>query len=138
MRIGVAEFLETVSKLKKRDEKVNALKHNDSFIIRTILQGVFDTRVKWLLPEGTPPFKPNTLPDQENVLIKEGRKLIYFVEGGNNTLKQNKREMMFIELLEVVAPKDALLLCSIKDKKLPFKGITADIVNDAFPGLLPA
>jgi hypothetical protein len=137
MRVGIAEFLEKVSKLKKREEKIEALKFNDSFQIRTILQGAFDPRIKWALPEGTPPYNPSTLVDQENVLINGCRKLIYFVEGGAPGLKQLKRETMFIELLETVAPADAKLLCAIKDKKMPYKGITVDIVREAFPDLLP-
>ena len=135
-RIGVAEFLEKVSKLKKKEEKVAALKHNDSFVIRTILQGAFDPRVKWALPEGTPPYKVNDLVDQENVLIRECRRLVHFIEGGNPGLKQMRRETLFVELLESVAPKDAELLCAIKDKKFPYKGITADVVKEAFPGLI--
>jgi hypothetical protein len=136
-RIGVAEFLEKVSKLKKKEEKVVALQHNDSYIIRTILQGAFDPRVKWLLPEGIPPYKPSELVDQENVLIREARRLIHFVEGGNPGLKQLRRETLFVELLESIHPLDAKLLCAMKDKKLPFKGITEDVVKEAFPGLLP-
>lgn len=136
MVVGIAEFLEKVSKLKKKDEKVAALKYNDSFPLRTILQGAFDPRIKWLLPEGIPPFRKNELPDQEPVLIRECRKLAYFVEGGSN-LKPLKRESMFVELLENVAPADAVLLCSIKDKKLPYKGIDESIVREAFPDLLP-
>jgi len=137
MRVGVAEFLEKVSKLKKKEEKVAALKANDSFVLRTILQGAFDPRIKWLLPEGEPPYKPNDLVDQENVLIKDARKLAYFVEGPYPGLKQVKREAMFIEMLETVAPADAKMLCAIKEKKLPWKGITVDIVNEAFPGFIP-
>jgi hypothetical protein len=136
-RVGVAEFLEKVSKLKKKEEKVAALKANDSFVIRTIMQGAFDPRVKWLLPEGEPPYRVNDLVDQENVLIKDARKLAYFVEGGYPNLKQTKREMMFIEMLETVTPADAKLLCAIKEKKLPWKSITADIVKEAFPGMMP-
>jgi len=137
MRIGVAEFLEKVSKLKKKEEKIAALQHNNSFVIRSILQGVFDPRIKWSLPEGIPPYKPSELQDQENVLIRECRRLVHFIEGGNPGLKQLRRETLFVEMLEAVAPEDAKLLCSIKDKKLPYKGITADIVKEAFPGLLP-
>jgi hypothetical protein len=137
MRVGVAEFLEKVSKLKKKEERIDALKANDSFVIRTILQGAFDPRVKWALPEGEPPYKPNDLVDQENVLIHDARKLIHFIEGGTPGLKQLKREAIFIEMLESVAPADAKLLCSIKEKKLPWKGITPEIVKEAFPGLLP-
>jgi hypothetical protein len=137
VRIGVAEFLEKVSKLKKKEEKVAALKSNDSFVLRTILQGAFDPRIKWLLPEGDPPYKINDLVDQENVLIRDARKLTYFIEGGHPGLKQLKREALFIEMLETVAPADAKMLCAIKDKKLPWKGITPEIINEAFPGFIP-
>lgn len=136
MRIGVAEFLEKVSKLKKKEDKVNALKANDSYVLRTILQGAFDPRVKWALPEGVPPFRKNDLVDQENVLIKDARKLVYFVEGGPN-LKPLKRETMFIEFLESLAPADADMIIAIKEKKLPWKGITEDMVREAFPNMLP-
>ena len=137
MRVGVAEFLEKVSKLKKKEEKVAALKANDSFVIRTIMQGAFDPRIVWALPEGEPPYKPNDLVDQENVLIHDARKLIHFVEGGNPGLKQIKREALYVEMLETVTPADAKMLVAIKDKKLPWKGITADVVKEAYPGLLP-
>lgn len=136
-RVGIAEFFDKVSKLKKREDKIAALQYNDSFEIRTILQGAFDPRIKWLLPEGEPPYNPNKLVDQENVLIKECRKLVYFIEGGAPNLKQLRRETMFVELLESVAPADAKLLCAIKEKKFPYKGITVDIVREAFPNLLP-
>jgi hypothetical protein len=135
-RVGIAEFFENLSKIKKREDRVNVLRQNDHFAIKTILQGAFDSRVKWLLPEGVPPYKVNELVDQENVLIKDCRKLVYFVEGGHPNLKQLKREAMFIELLESVAPADAKLLCAIKDKKFPYKNVTADIVSEAFPGLI--
>lgn len=136
MVTGIAETFEKINKLKK-NERAAELKKHDNFAVRTILQGCFDPRVKWLLPEGTPPYKPSTLVDQENVLIHDARKLVYFVEGGAPGLKQTKREMLFIEMLETVAPKDAELLVAIKDKKFPFKGITKDIIKEAFPGLIP-
>ena len=137
MRIGVAEFLEKVSKLKNKQDKIGALKANDSYVLRTILQGTFDPRIKFLLPEGEPPYKPNDLVDQENVLIRDARKLAYFVEGLHPNLNQIKRELMFIEMLETVTPADAKMLCSMKEKKSPWKGLTADIVKEAFPGFIP-
>lgn len=137
IRVGVAEFLEKVSKLKKKEDKVEALRMNDSYVIRTILQGAFDPRIKWLLPPGIPPYKVSQLVDQENVLIKDARKLVYFVEGGGSHLKPLKRETMFVEFLESLAPTDAVLICNIKEKKLPFKGITVDVINEAFPNFIP-
>lgn len=135
--IGMAEFLEKVSKLKKKDEKVAALRHNDSFQLRTTLQGIFDPNIRFLLPEGEVPFKPNDLPDQESVYLRECRKLAYYVQGGSPVRNQTQREMMFIQLLENLDKRDAVMMVYMKDKKSPWKGITYDIVREAFPDMLP-
>jgi hypothetical protein len=42
---------------------------------------------------------------------------------------------MFVELLQSITPEDAKLLTSIKDKKLPYNGLTAKTVLKAYPGL---
>lgn len=136
MVVGLHEFLLKVSKLKKTEQKVQALHENDTFALRTVLQGVFDPKVKFLLPPGEPPYKANELVDQEHVLHREAEKIRYFVEGFYPDLNQNKREMMFIEMLERVAPDDAKLLVAMKDKKLPFKGITIEHVLKGLPGLI--
>jgi hypothetical protein len=135
MQVSLSEFLEKVSKLKKTQEKVEAIKANDSFPLRVIMQAAFDPKVEFLLPPGTPPYKPNDLVDLEHVLIREARMIQYFVKGFHDNLPQTKREQMFISLLENVDPKDALLLCAIKEKKLPYKGITIQHVLEGLPGL---
>lgn len=136
MVIGMSEFLQKVAKLKRTQEKVDALRHNDSIQLRIILQGAFDPSVVWLLPPGEPPYKPNELVDQQHVLLKECEKLRYFIKGFYDNLNQTKRETMFVELLERVDPEDAKLLCAIKDKKLPFNGITLQHVKEGLPGLI--
>jgi hypothetical protein len=136
MQVSVAEFLEKVGKLKKTQEKIDALKYNDSAVLRIVLQAAFDPKVEFLLPEGEPPYKPNDLVDLEHVLVRESRMIQYFVKGFHDDLPQNKREQMFVSLLENVDPKDAKLLCAIKDKKLPFKGITLQHVVEGLPGLI--
>lgn len=132
---GMAEFLSEVGALKKTSEKVEALKFNDSMQLRIILQGCYDSTVKWLLPEGPVPYTPNGLVDQEHVLLHNVEKLRYYIEGFYPNLRPAKRETMFIQLLENCAPKDAQLLCQIKDK-VPFKGITLAMINEAFPGMI--
>ena len=138
MQTGIYEFLKRVSELKSTKEKIATLKANDAKVLRTILQGAFDPSVIWLLPEGRPPFIQNQLVDQENVLIREitNNKILYFIKGFYDNLDPKKREAMFIQLLERVDKHDAELLVSIKDKKLPFNGITLQIVKDAFPGMI--
>lgn len=136
MAVGIAEFLEKVGKLKTNQEKAEALRVNDHVAMRTVLQGIFDPGIEFELPPGEPPYKPNTLVDQQSVLFREARKIQYFVKGVYPGLKQIKREQMFIEMLENVDPLDAKMLVSMKDKKLFCKGITIQNVKEGLPGLI--
>jgi hypothetical protein len=134
-RKSIAWILSFTSKLPTEEEQIKCLQANDNFAIRTILAGAFDPRIKWLLPEGDAPYTPCEYPNMENSLYIEARRLYLFVEGGNNGLTPLKRESMFIELLQTVCPDDAKLLIAIKDKKLPFEGLSAKTVLKAFPNL---
>ena len=137
MKLGVAEILEKTSGMTSRSDRIRMLQENNSVALQTVLRGAFDPTVKWLLPEGDPPYKPNDLVDQEHIFYHECRKMYLFVEGGNPDLKQLRREALFVQLLETVDAKDAKLLLAIKDKHLPYPGVTPDIIKEAFPGLLP-
>lgn len=54
-------------------------------------------------------------------------------------LPKYKREMMFTQILESIPADDAKLLLAIKNKTLTkLYPIVPDVVNKAFPGLLPA
>jgi hypothetical protein len=135
MVVGMAEFLEKVGKLRKNQEKIDMLKANDTVALRVILQAAYDPSVKFLLPPGAPPYKKNELVDQEHIFHKEATYIRYFVEGFYPNLPQKKREIMFIQFLERLAPADAELLCQVKDKK-QIKGITIGHVKEAFPDLI--
>jgi hypothetical protein len=135
-RKSLYELLEEVSKCKKTDEKINKLREFDNAALRAILKYALDPTIKFVLPHGAPPYKPCEFLDQEARLYSEIRRLYLFCENGNNNLSKLKREMLYIQLLESIDKNDAKLLNSVKDKKLPFKGITAKIVNEAFPGLI--
>ena len=134
---GIAEFLEEIGRFKKRNEKVFAIRNNDSKQLRIILQGIYDPDVKWALPPGAPPYTPNALVDQEHVLIKDVEKLKYFIEAFYPTLKQAKREAMFIEMLERVSPKDAHLLVHHLKEKKPLPGLPLDLIVEALPNMIP-
>lgn len=134
-RKSIAWILEFTSKLPNEQEQIKCLQANDNTAIRTVLKFCFDPAIVWALPEGDPPYKPCEYPNLENMLYSEARRLYLFVEGGNPNLKTLKRESMFIDLLQCITPEDAKLLVSIKDKKLPFKGLKASTVQKAFPGI---
>lgn len=136
MKVGIAEILERVSKQETKEAKIEMLRKHNSVPLQTILKAALDPSIKWNLPKGDPPYKPCEYLDQENMLYSETRRLYLFWEGGNPNLTTVKREALFINLLESLAPADAKLICAAKDKKLPYKGLTAKLINEAFPGLI--
>jgi hypothetical protein len=136
MRLGIFQILEETSKLKGNEDKINFLRSNSSPALQQILKYALDPSIVWDLPAGAPPFKPCIYPAQEMRLFAETRRLYLFLKGGNPNLTKLKREALYIELLESIHPEDAKLLVSIKDKKIPYKGITAKLIKEAFPGLI--
>ena len=134
-RKSIAWILEFTAKLPNEQEQIRCLQANDNNAIRTVLKFCFDPNINWLLPEGTPPYKASEFPNLENMLYSEARRLYLFVEGGNPNLKPLKRESMFVDLLQCITPDDAKLLCSIKEKTLPFKGLKPTTIQKAYPGL---
>jgi hypothetical protein len=66
----------------------------------------------------------------------EYKNLYHFVKGGNNSLSNVRREIMFINLLQGLHPKEAEVLILTKDKKVTDKyKITFEIVKEAFPDI---
>lgn len=136
MQLAIFEILEAASKLKTEDEKIQYLrKHEDNNVLKTILAGAFYEGIKWNLPPGVPPYRPCDPVNAENFLYGEARRLYLFCEGGPE-MSNLRRESLFIELLESVHPLDALILLSMKEKKLPYEGITKSLISKAFPGLI--
>ena len=136
MKLGVAEILKKASEITNENERIDWLRKNNSVALESMLRGAYDPKIVWLLPEGIPPYKPNDLVDQHHRLFTEARKLYLFIEGGNPNLKQVRREQLFIELLETVDPEDAKLLLSVKEKHIPYPGVTKEVVAKAFPNIL--
>jgi hypothetical protein len=58
------------------------------------------------------------------------------VKGGNDSLSSLRRETMFIQILEGLHPKEAELLCLVKDKKLATQyKVNKDIITEAYPDI---
>jgi hypothetical protein len=136
MKLSVSEILSNASKLDSDEQRIAYLKQNYSVALESILRGAFDPSIKWLLPEGRPDYKKNDLVDLEHIFYTECRRLYLFIEGGNPNLKQLKREQLFIEMLENIDVNDAELLLYVKDKTMPYEGITEDLIRKGFPGIL--
>lgn len=133
---GIAEILKMVSEQKTTEDKVRKLQELNTPVLQQVLRYALDPSIKWKLPEGEPPYKPSPYDDTQAMLYQEARRMYLFIEGGNDNLTPLRREQLFISFLESIDKEDAKLMIAAKDKKIPYKGITAKLVNTAFPGLI--
>ncbi len=160
----VFEILELASSQRTTAKKVEVLQKYEDNSVKSVLIWNFDDSVVSMIPEGEVPYgDPNeqTVFDgslSENIvnetkgglsatgqdldgrnktsLRKEWTTLYNFVKGGNDTLTKTRREMMFINLLRGLHPKEAELLCLVKDKQLQSKyRLTKANVQEAYPDI---
>ena len=69
-------------------------------------------------------------------LRREWTNLYNFVQGGNANLNGMRREVMFINMLQGLHPKEAEVLVKVKDKKLTdLYNVPFDIVKEAYPDI---
>jgi len=131
-----SEVLDKVSKLKTKEEKISYLRKYNTDALRMVIKASFDPKIEWSLPEGEVPYTPTEAPEgtEHTLLAHEARKLYHFIKGGNPQITQNKREAMFVQMLEGLHESEAKLLVAAKDKKLHqvYKGLSANVVKAAF------
>ena len=132
----LSEVLQKLGKIKSKTDKVLYLKDNNTDARRQIIKSSFDPKIKWALPYGEVPYVQNEAPEgtEHNVLSYEVRKIYHFIESGNSKISQNKREMMFVQMLEGLHPDEADVLVAAKDKILhqKYKGLSINVVKEAF------
>lgn len=134
---AISKILKEASEKKTRKEKIEFLQsHYPNQAMMTLIKMAYDPNVEMDLPEGVPPYKPCEYLDQDARLYQEMRKMYIFIKGQADNVHRIKKETMFIQILETVDPKDAELLVAVKDKKLPYKGLTKKLIEEAFPNLL--
>ena len=133
----MSEIATKVNNAKDKPRKLKVLKDHDSVPLRQILKGAFDPKIEWLLPKGDDiPFNKNDAPigTEHTILSQEAKRLYLFTKGGDNTLSQNKRETLFIQMLEGLSAQEADFLVTVVNKKVnnKYKGFTANLVKEAF------
>ena len=160
----VFEILELASSQRSSAKKVEVLKKYEDDSVKAVLIWNFDDSVISVVPEGEVPYgDPNEQSVfegslSENIanetkgglsatgqdldgrnktsLRKEWTTLYNFVKGGNDSLTKTRREMMLINLLRGLHPKEAELLCLVKDKLLQTKyKLTKANVQEAYPDI---
>ena len=132
----MSEIATKINNAKDKPRKLKVLKDHDSVPLRQVLKGAFHPDIKWLLPKGDVPYTPNDAPlgTDHTILSQEAKRLYLFIEGGDNTITQNKRETTFVQMLEGLSAEEAQFLIAVVNKKVnnKYKGFTANLVKEAF------
>jgi hypothetical protein len=132
---SVHDILTTISETKKSAYKYKAnrvayLKQNESFELKSVLQGAFNEKVKFELPEGEPPeHKKGTRVPFKNSLSQFAELL--------KPQKKMVREAAFLKILAGCDENETKIIVAIKDKTLYslYPGIYLEIAKEAFPKL---
>ena len=160
----VHEVLELASSQRANARKVEALQRYEDDAVKVVLKWNFDNNIVSVLPEGEVPYAEEedqlvysgslsenlrreaaggdsaTAQDMDGrgrtTLRREWKNLYHYVRGGNDGLTKTRREMMFINLLKGLHPKEAEILVLIKDGNLEDKyKISKKNVKDAYPAM---
>ena len=134
----IFEILDLVGAQRSKAKKVEILQEYRDPSLVSILIWNFDDTVISVIPEGEVPYNPNEVPvgTDHTSLRREYKNLYHFVQGGNTSLSTIRRETMFIQMLEGLHPREAEILCLIKDKKLTTKyKLTYEVVKEAYPDI---
>ena len=160
----IFEILELVDAQKTNAKKVEVLQNYEHDSIKTVFVWNFDSSVVSLLPPGAVPYGETNAQTtfagtlSENIakeaaggesatgqdldgrnktsIRHEYKNFYHFVQGGNNSLTTTRREMIFINMLQGLHPKEAEVLCLVKDKDLESKyKVSIDQVKQAYPNM---
>jgi hypothetical protein len=143
IRVYFTEVLAECGKRKTRNERIELLRTfrdknaETKITVQKIMEWLTHEKVVLALPEGTPPFKSETIGDYNLsplTLLKALDRASYFVKGYNNFIQSNiKREHFFTQTLESMFKPDAEFYCMLKDRKITgIHGVTVQLLIDAY------
>jgi len=132
----VSKILKDANSIRSKADRIKFLRsHKQNKAMVTLLQLAFDPTIIFHLPKGEPPYKPSEVDTENTMLYREIRRLYIFIMD-DMKISNAKREQIFVEILETIDPEDAKLLIAVKDKTIPYKGITKKLIEETFPTLI--
>jgi hypothetical protein len=156
------EVFDLAVKQRSNAKKVEVLQEYKDPSMMAVFIWNYDESIRSAIPEGNVPFaeareigvvgNDTSFSDSLNKQIvstemidsygsnnrttirREYNNFFNFLVGGNDGLSNIRRETMFINMLQGLHPREAEIICLVKDKKLQSKyNISFDVVKEAFP-----
>jgi hypothetical protein len=110
--------------------------------LEQVLQYAMHPELNFDLPVSDPPFKRDLdvpLGMSYSTLQLESKRLYLFLKGYGDNIQPQRKEQLFIDMLEGLHPTEADVLLMMKNKNLEefYPNITYDLVYNTIPELLP-
>jgi hypothetical protein len=139
---NIYEIFDEFERAQTHQQKVDVLRRNGNFALRSILQGTFHPDIQFVFQE-VPQYKPsNSPPGLSYTSIHQEMGRVYLFEKNNSRADQNlsmeRRKQILTQILESLEAREAKVFMGMLFKKQDVKGLTYDLVLEAFPDLLPA
>lgn len=137
---NIYEIFEEFEKAETRQQKIEVLRKNDRMTLRNVLQGAFHPAIQYVFKKSVE-YKPSDSPPGMAYanLDTEFRRVYLFVEGAKSVdpkLTLERKKQILIQILETLEAKEATVFMNMILKNLKVKGLTAKLVEEAFPGLI--
>ena len=124
-----------------RQEKIDILRNNKSYALECVLRGAFHPNIRYVIDE-IPNYRKSDAPaglGYTSIHQELGR--AYLLEENNPMtspdLTLNRKKVILAQMLESMEEKEAAVFAGMIMKRLPVKGLTYKLTQEAFPGLLP-
>lgn len=135
------EIFDEVKNATTDEDRIAVLRNNNSWALRTLLQGTYDPAIKFDV-ERVPYYKPSDSPPgmgYSHIHHELDRAYLFQRAHPRNVAKltEQRQSEILIQILEALEAREAVVFMNmlLKDQKIP--GLTVDIINRAFPNLIP-
>lgn len=138
---NIYEIFDEFEQRTKKSDKIAVLKFNQNYALKNILKGNFDPNVQFIFDKPVE-YKPSDAPaglGYSSIHQELGR--AYLFERNNPRTDPNlsfeRKKQILAQILESLEKREAEVYQAMILKKLKVKGLTYDVVKEAFPDLLP-
>lgn len=124
-----------------REEKIAVLRNNNSYALECVLRGTFHPNIRYVFDD-IPKYSKSLAPAGLGYTgIHQELDRVYLFEENNPRVAPNlsldRKKVILAQILESMEEKEAAIFSGMLMKKLPVKGLTYKLTQEAFPGLLP-
>ena len=137
---NIYEIFDEFEKAPSKQDKINVLRNNASYALKSVLKGTFSPNVAFTI-DRVPYYNPSDSPPglgYTNITQELGR--AYLFEANNPKVDPNlspaRKEKILIQILEALEKREAEVFMNMLLKKQKVKGLDAKIVKEAFPDIL--